>query len=336
MIANEDITVVVQGPVQSLPDRDQDEGITHRCLQSVRTHLPGSRLILSTWPDQDLHGLEYDELVVSEDPGPNIVDYSTTGKPGKENQNRQIVSTVAGLRRVETRYAVKLRADNYLTGNHFKELQTQFPKRCDAHRYSRERVVTNNTFARLYAKGMRVAFHSCDFFYFGLTEDVLDMWDLPLFDDFEFDPDKLGQRQYHGFPGYHPDATQDFWLRYLNKHMTKPIEIRHLHDLGKDYLRISDLCYANNLVVAGPNDIGLGLPEKFGGGTKTTRKSRLFAYLQFQDWQLLYRRYCYPVYRIDTTIGDKIKKVFWRDIYMPYRSMGPRWMAAMKRWRYKK
>jgi hypothetical protein len=67
MIDNRDITVVVQGPVQALPDRDQDEGITQLCLRSVRELLPGARIILSTWDQQDLDGLDYDELVINTD-----------------------------------------------------------------------------------------------------------------------------------------------------------------------------------------------------------------------------------------------------------------------------
>ena len=56
---NQDISIVVQGPVQALPDRDQDVGITQRCLNSVREQLPGAHLILSTWKDQDLDGLAH-------------------------------------------------------------------------------------------------------------------------------------------------------------------------------------------------------------------------------------------------------------------------------------
>lgn len=55
-----DISVVVQGPVQSFQDREQEPGITQKCLESVRQHLPGSTLILSTWPGQELAGLDYD------------------------------------------------------------------------------------------------------------------------------------------------------------------------------------------------------------------------------------------------------------------------------------
>lgn len=334
MIEDKDITVVVQGPVQALPDRDQDEGITQRCLSSVREYAPGAKLILSTWDGQDLAGLTYDELVISPDPGHNIVGYNKAGEPRKENYNRQIVSSLFGLQRVETRYAMKLRSDNYLMSDRFKALQQRFPKRGLTHHFSRERVVTNNTFTRIYAKGMRVAFHNCDFFYFGLTHDVLEMWDLPLFEDVDYDAGRPGKAQHKGAPEFATDATQEFWLSYLNKHLASPIELRHLHDLGGDYLEISDQCYANNLVVAGPMDLGLGLPSKWGGGTRADKTSRYFAYMQHPDWQQLYRKYCDPDHRVEETPGHKLKKAFWRGVYMPYRSLGGRLKAALNRWQY--
>ena len=61
LVDNKDITVVVQGAV----DREK----TPICLQSIRRMLPGAFIILSTWEGTDVDGLEYDDVVLSEDPG---------------------------------------------------------------------------------------------------------------------------------------------------------------------------------------------------------------------------------------------------------------------------
>ena len=123
MINNADITVVVQGPVVASPDRRMDEGITEKCLASIREHLPEAKILLSTWVGQPIEGLDYDELLLNEDPGSNVTEYGVDGKPDASNNNRQIVSSRNGLARVKTAYAMKLRSDNYLTGAQFKELQ---------------------------------------------------------------------------------------------------------------------------------------------------------------------------------------------------------------------
>jgi hypothetical protein len=292
-VKNEDITVVVQGPVQSLPERPQDEGITRRCLSSVREHLPGSRIILSTWPDQDLDGLVYDELVINDDPGPNIIGYARDGAPRKENTNRQIVCTVGGLKRVGTRYAMKLRADNYLTGSGFKDLQTRYPARAGDWRLLKERVVVTNTLARKFYRGRRVAFFLSDFFAFGLTEDVLDIWDLPLLDDYPFDPALTGALQHRGAPARTVDVDQELAERFINKHVDPPLILANVFDTSGSKVRDSDLFFANNFVVAEPGQIGLGLPLKFTQGRQAKFSSQATC-LTAPEWERLYRRHCDP------------------------------------------
>ena len=327
MIHNRDITVVVQGPVQTWLDRAQDEGITRKCLQSVRRYLPGSPIVLSTWEGQDLDGLEFDELVISDDPGSNIIGYEADGEPMLENTNRQIVSTVAGLRKVGTGYAVKLRADNFLTGTGFLQLQQRFSQRADGMRLTAERVVVNNTFTRKYAKGYPVVFHTCDFFYFGLASDVLDMWDLGLLSDFPYDSSRAGRRQYHGAPAPGIDVMQDLCVRFLNKHLSPPIELRNLHDRAGELAEQCRLFYANNLVIAAPEDIGLGMPSKFSGDARVAKRSSRITFLQFVEWQRLYRRYCDPSVKIDGEFKSLLALWFWRCLLLPTKLTEQRFRA---------
>ena len=111
LVDNKDITVVVQGAV----DREK----TPICLQSIRRMLPGAFIILSTWEGTDVDGLEYDDVVLSEDPG-GFDEFNIPFSP-KNNINRQIVSTYQGLLKVKTVYALKLRTDFYLCDDGFKD-----------------------------------------------------------------------------------------------------------------------------------------------------------------------------------------------------------------------
>ncbi len=316
MINNQDITVVVQGPVQALADRPMDEGITFRSLQSIRRFLPGARIILSTWPDQKLEGLEYDELVLCEDPGPNIYRYDPDGTPYKLNNNRQIVTSREGLRHVTTRYAMKLRSDNFLVGDQFKALQQRFPRRHPEYAFFKERVVVNNTFTREYAKGMPVVFHACDFFYFGLTQDVLALWDLPLFEDVPYDPARAGKPQGLGNPYFPPDCTQKFWLAALQR-FDPEIHIDHLHHYSPALKRLSDLCYVNNLVIGDSDTIGLGLNSKFTGKERANRLSGHITYMSYHGWQRLYRRYCDASLVIEKNRSDLLKQILLRACMLP-------------------
>lgn len=283
-----DITVVVQGPVQTFSDRPQEPNITHKCLASIRQHLPGAHILLSTWPDQDLTGLDYDTLVVSEDPGSNSRNYTLKGQAQKYNNNRQIVSSCEGLKRVTTRYAMKLRSDNFLTGNGFVALQKQYPKRSDQYRFFQEHVVVCDVFTRRYAKGYPVAFHVSDFFYFGRTEDVLALWDFPLFEDFQ---PSLATPIHPGFPDFVIDCTQALFLAALRKFDSR-ITLDSLLDNTSEKLELSRHIIANNLIVASIDKIGLGLCQKFLGQARVSRASGQVAHLQFFEWEKSYQQYC--------------------------------------------
>ncbi|MCD1631090.1 WavE lipopolysaccharide synthesis family protein [Marinobacter shengliensis] len=288
MIDYKDITVVVQGPVQTFQDREQEPGITRKCLESVRKHLPGSTVILSTWPNQDLEGLDYDELVISEDPGPNIRYFKRDGTPQRFNNNRQIVSSREGLKHVSTRYAVKLRSDNFLTGSQFVDLQKKFPIRSQQYKFFDERVVVSNVFTRKYAKGYPVAFHLSDFFYFGLTSDLRMIWDLDLYPDAQ---DPISENEASLRNDFPIDCTQMFWLSALQK-FDPDVGLIGLLDRSGDAINRSRSIYANNLVIAAPEELGLGLCQKFLGSARISRTKGQCAQWQHIEWINAYRELC--------------------------------------------
>jgi hypothetical protein len=312
IIPNANITVVVQGPVQSLSDRAQEKGDTQHCLNSIRKYLPSAHIILSTWHNQNLTGLDFDELVLCSDPGSNVRGYNVNGKVMRHNNNRQIVSTTTGLKSVKTKYAVKLRSDNYLISNKFVAMQTSFPKRGQYYRFLKERVVVCNLFSRQYTKGQRVAFHLSDFFYFGLTEDLLTLWDLELLPDFE--PSEASKFT-PSFPKFLIDCTQTFWLKALQK-FEPSISLNDLLDNTSEKLRQSDQCYANNLVIASNTEIGLGICNKFKGAARASRIRGQCSFIQFKEWQQWYKLYCDPEFNLDFPLSERIKLQFLRTLYV--------------------
>ncbi|MEL7290561.1 MAG: WavE lipopolysaccharide synthesis family protein [Pseudomonadota bacterium] len=312
MINFKEITVVVQGPVQTFNDRPQEPNITTKCLNSVREHLPGATIILSTWPNQDLSGLDYDELVISPDPGANSRNRKLDGTPQWYNNNRQIVSSVEGLKRVTTKYAVKLRSDNFLTSNSFVALQQQYPERCEQDRFLKERVVVSDVFTRKYAKGFPVAYHVSDFFYFGLTEDVLALWDFPLFEDFAPSTEEPISK---GFPNFIIDCTQALFIAALQQ-FDSSIKLTHLLDNDAKIIERSNRIIANNLVVATLDKLGLGLCQKFLGTARVSRTSGKVAHLQFFEWQQLYKEMCDSSFKPEASVVDSIVLFLQRCLYI--------------------
>ncbi len=281
---NTDISIVVQGPVQNYQGRTQAEGSTRRCLDSIRKHLPGSTIILSTWENQDLAGLDFDVLLESPDPGGNTDGFCPA------NYDRQIVSTRAGLRQVTTRYAMKMRGDNYLTGDQFKELQQQFTACNDSDRYFNERVVVNSNLFRRYSKSREVALMPSDFFYYGTTDDLLRIWDQPLFAEQPFAQELVdrGKQFAHLSP---LEAEQVYCTIWLHRLTDRAPLMAHRFDNTAGDLEFWHRFVASNLVVAEPALIGLGLREISIRNRTRPNEMRHF------DWGTLYRRYCDPSYR---------------------------------------
>lgn len=170
-----DVSVVVQGPVVRDTGPDKNTNPTAAVLKSVRSALPGAEVILSTWVGSDLTGLHADRVVLSDDPGPA----AHFIKPA-QNVNRQIVSSANGLRVATRKYSVKLRSDTLIEEPNFLAYLDAFPDRDEQVSLYRGKIVAS----ALGTTDPRTItpysfFHLSDFFFFGLTEDVRTMFDIP-------------------------------------------------------------------------------------------------------------------------------------------------------------
>jgi len=278
-MVNEDISVVIQGPVQNYKGRNQEEGSTSRCLLSIRQHLPGATIILSTWEDQDLSGLDFDQLVVSEDPGSNDDGFCP------QNYNRQILSTKAGLKQVKTHYAMKMRGDNFLTGDEFKYVQQRYKAADKTDQIFKEKVVINSNLFRRFSRCQEVILFPSDFFYFGLTTDLKKIWDQPFFLD-QPDADYFISRK-QDFSHLSPlEAEQVYCVLWMRTLTDKSPMMAHRFDHTKQAIVFWHRFVASNLIVFEPGNIGLGLRKS--SLRNRTRPNEFTSW----DWLSLYRKYC--------------------------------------------
>ncbi len=283
LIDNSEITVVVQGPVHRETQAVKPEITTKMCVESIRSVLPGAFIILSTWKNANTKNIDYDLIIENEDPGQNIITQPEFDDR-VANDNRQIKSTLEGLKQVKTKYALKIRSDNFLTHAHFKELFNMFPKRCSENKLLEKRVVICNTVCRELQKGGKVSFHVCDFFYFGLTIDLLKIWDIPYFPAVRATNLKKWQ--------FKMSTEQYLWLSFIKKY-DDSIFMSHLLDSSKDTINKSRSIIVNNLIIAEPKLIGLGIPVRFNLTLKTE-----CTYISFMRWKILYKKHCDTAYSI--------------------------------------
>ena len=143
MISPKDISVIVQGVINIKE--------TPKCLKSIRKYLPDAEIILSTWEDSDISGLDYDIVVLNQDPGAIIIE-EFSHKVVYNNMNRQLLTTQEGLKKASRKYAMKLRSDLILTSDKFLKYFDEFQNRTDNYKLFERKIIVPALFTRFNIK----------------------------------------------------------------------------------------------------------------------------------------------------------------------------------------
>lgn len=251
MISSDQISVVIQGAVGAE---------LHRCVESVRKALPRAEIILSTWQGSAIpDGLASDLTVFSPDPGAKP---AVQGGKLLNNTNRQLVSTLAGLRRATRPYALKLRTDFEILGLGFIHAFERDELRDPAYVHYRRKLVIPHYATRFpTSEGVSFPFHPSDLSLFGLTEDVLRHFDVPLVDEEDWDWALQHQNEIPrrgDLPLFLPRLApeQHFFVHSLRKH-GHAVKLRYYHDTSADVPLQSRRYLVNNFVVLTAHDFGV-------------------------------------------------------------------------------
>ncbi len=294
------ISFVVQGPVDTTISRRTGKPMTQSCLESIRQWFPGSEIVLSIWKGSDVSGLDFDQLIENDDPGAFNVMRPEALRPVYNNGNRQIVSTASGLRAVSRCYAAKVRTDLVLTGNQWLGQFNGFPARSPRWRIFKERIVTASLYTRNPVRGIRKPFHPSDWLMFGLTEDMLLLWDIPLEPEpqsahwFQSRPyprgvdEKVDMRRYN--------AEQYVWKTLLSKYGS--VRFDNFADASAENIRLTRLTFANNLIILDPDQYTFEL-QKY----EAPRRGWVYSCFTHREWYRLYREY---------SCGEKLAPAFER------------------------
>lgn len=280
-----DITFVVQGPVFSR--------ITMDCLQSIRQHLPTSKIILTTWNGADVSGLIYDELVLSGDPGFFYCSKKIGAK--QNNVNRQITSTLAGLRQVKTKYAFKIRTDFQINGDGFLRFWNKFNAADKNYQVFQEKILACCYISRNPSSSIPYPypFHASDLAFFGRTEDLTNLFDISLMTEVEAYWDK----EKDGFNRYVPE--QYILINCLRKN-GKTISCAQYDDVSGDNIPETEKYFASNFVFLTYDQFDIA-PAKTTTLARHHPKSLRTCYTH-NEWLKLYQKHVAP--EIDIPLHD--------------------------------
>lgn len=178
MINTKDITIVFQGAIPN--GMIGNTSIICFNISKLRKYFPNAQIILSTWENSVIpNDLVVDKIVQSQDPGAlsgiKIFDGRTN------NINRQIISTMAGINLVQTKYALKIRTDIYINSSILLETLNELSSHYDLD----EKIVVGSYFTLDGRIFERLLFHVSDWIQFGSTSNLKNLWNSKLYTEEE-------------------------------------------------------------------------------------------------------------------------------------------------------
>lgn len=282
-ISPDNISVIVRGLIVGSSETDERKQFTKRALMSVRTHLPGAQIILSTWEGNDVSGLEYDDLILTEQPE---MIYMTLpdGTRFANSTNHQILSTQRGLSAVRHDYVVVMRSDLILTGIGFIDYFLHY-NRNSSEDVLKKRIVVLPTFNARKPIRFRLLFNTADWFFFGLTEDIKNIFDIPLMDA----KNLKGEKVNGNFQQAENLGTEQYiWVNFLKKY--KDFHFPNGYYYSEEAFRISEASYARNSIMVPAASAGvlcLKMPHS-AYGAPPILSSGLYT---FDEYKGIYNRY---------------------------------------------
>lgn len=321
MIRPHEVSVVVQGPVVGRPGDAHRNQHTRRCLASIRRHLPEAEIVFSTYTGADLRGLDYDLVVESPDPGA-VVQNDHLGT--LNNINRQIVTTRAGILASSRPLVLKLRSDLELASpallEHFGRFRARHPK----WQLVEERLIASTRYARQPRGRHGYPLHPSDWLFFGKRDDVFCLWDLPLASEpetsrwFAHRPQPPEYSVWSNLCRYLPE--QYLWTSFLRKF--GPVTLDHAHDVRAETVELTELSFANNLVLLEPRQLGVRFLKY------RLRWVDRLSLLSHAQWRELYRQYCDPTAARDWNLGDPWRQ-WTHEVYQTSRRRARRFFATV-------
>ena len=235
------------GPIKSRP--------TFYLIKSIRKFYPKSRIILSTWYDEDFSFYEklVDFMVLSKDPGTTIA----SKKLNKTSAiNRHLVSSKKGLSIVNSEYTVLMRHDLYFKNNLLvKKIKNISNKKIIA--------ISEGTIDEYTSIRFPFLFHVCDFIYAGRTESVKNLFEISN------EIDSFNKKMYFEINPKPFHKVEIFNTEYIQRYVPESFVIttflkkqgleipKSSYDISKKYQKLSVDTLINNFDLYNINQLGL-------------------------------------------------------------------------------
>ncbi len=287
-IDSSEISIVVQGAINN--------EYTKLVLESLRKSFSKSEIILSTWKGSDVSGLDFDILVENQDPGAPVL---FPQSKQYHNLNRQIISTINGIKNATKKYVLKTRTDIIFNNCSVLDWFDKFDKRIEYCKILEKKVIICNYYVRF---PNILPFHVSDWVFFGLKKDVENIWDIPLepepdytkwFYNHELLPEHKNNGEYSHFR-HRYCAEQYIWSEFLKKNGIN-FTFENMFDVTKENINLTNISFVNNLIILPMKKYGIHFLKFYSEDVKDI--------YTFTHYEMLYKKY------IDTSYTINIIKI---------------------------
>ena len=295
-IDQSEITVVLQG--STLPVYGGKRCI-ERSAFSVRQVMPRCQIIVSTWEGEDIPQSvqgAVDKVIFNKDPG----GFANREGVKPNNVNRQILSSLNGLKQVQTKYALKMRTDFVMKGTGFLKYFDVYNSFSENYRVFQKRLVCAMAGTGKPTEFFREPFRVSDFLNFGLTSDLLKLYDIPLMSDEDASwftsRQELLSAKWSGKVTWRYFPEQHIWIGCLRKNGVD-VKCQYCIHYNDEIAEQSNRCLVNNFYPASYEKLGI-YPLKTGlRGAETLFNiefhwNREYIYYTKYEWLKLYKKYC--------------------------------------------
>jgi hypothetical protein len=278
MINTRDISFVIQGVLS--------KEITPKTITNIRKYFPKAEIVLSTYTGTDTYGLDCDKIELVEDPG-FFPSYDHLSCLTKNNVNRQIKTTLAGLKAATRKYVFKIRTDFIISGRKFLSYFDKFPKYDIDYKVFNHKILSCVFFARnprTKSEFPPYLFHPSDIAFFGLREDLLNLFDIPFMTKEEALAFKMNGYNHNL---YVPE--QHIWVNCLRKNGYK-INFDHQRDASGKNFEDTERYAVSNFIYLDWKQFNLIPPKHlvFSANNKELQFDDVITHI---EWQRLYKQY---------------------------------------------
>ena len=288
-------------------------------INRIKELLPDAEIIVSTWENANIDGIECDKLILNKEPE---AEYFIEGAEHKLNINRMLLSTKEGIKQSTRKYILKLRSDLRLDNINFLKEYFKYPVRNPKYVITKERIVCISIFSLEYEEdsGIRyyTPFHVSDWCCFGLAEDIRMLFDIELVDAKDYS-------QYfriHNITKRYPISWMNdrLWRyppeQYITSNLArKKFEFRfdHCLDYDEKLCGLSENIIINNFIIVDANQFRLKSCKKV-----YEKMARDITMISPLDWAGVYRNYTYkkkykqlcdPKYRVGLDVEGKKRRL---------------------------